>query len=202
MHQTPAFHRISRECATISGGCKLSWILPSKLRQLSVLGLNFIAMYLLVWSVEQHRITIQQHTEHTWLCISQAGCSDNLHAGNRGANKKGNAQKVLVNHFVPSGKSVEVDVVAQQARILFTESAKHLHLANQHASYARYQLYRVLPGLKSKLMSHLTFTAASGLATRDTTKACICYTPAIVTVTVYLHLSHMSASMHRSATAS
>lgn len=89
---------------------------------------------------------------------------------------------MLVNHFVPSGKSVEIDVVAQQARILFTApmlSAKYPHVANQHASYATYQLYRVLPGLKSKLTSHLTFTAASGLATRDTTKACTGYTPAI-----------------------
>ena len=116
MHQTPAFHRISKECATTSGACKLSWILPSKLRLLSALELNSIAMYLLVWTV---RSCNQQHTEHTCLCVSR---SNYLHAGSSSVSKKGNAQKMPVNHFVPSGKSVEIDVVAQQARILFTAS--------------------------------------------------------------------------------
>lgn len=39
-------------------------------------------------------------------------------AGSSTLDKKNPAQKLLANHFVPSGKSVEIDVVAQQASTL------------------------------------------------------------------------------------
>ena len=65
-------------------------------------------------------ISILQRTESIalWLCLPPRLGKVGTHAGSSSTGKKSSAQKMLANHFVPSGKSVEIDVVAQQASML------------------------------------------------------------------------------------